>query len=60
MKKKNTHGGKGRNQGRKKGIDTDTIAFRLPSENKKLFYAKYQKGERSKLLADFVTGLIET
>ena len=58
--KKNTHGGIGRNQGRKKGIETDTIAFRLPSGKKKAFYAKYRKGERAKLLADFVAGLIET
>ena len=44
----------------KKGIDTDTIAFRLPKKDKELFYKLFQSGERSKLLADFVAGLIET
>ena len=58
--KKNTHGGAGRGQGRKKGVKTDTISFRTELSLKRKFYAKYEAGERSQLLADFIRTLIET
>ena len=58
--KRKNNGGKRNGSGRKKQAETDTIAFRLPPKNKKLFYAKYASGERSKLLSDFIASIVET